>query len=262
MAGRKRAVPKLVEADQGEAAAPRRQNRVNLFELAYERIEDLIINCELKPGRFLAIQDLQEMTGFSRTPVHQAVSRLADDTLILVRPRHGVQIAPIDLARERMLLQLRRDLERFVIRLAAERSGPSQRNQFLHMERTLRERRDAMTVSEFNMLDRRIDKLILGAAGEQFLEHSLRPLHTIFRRIGWIYHSQNKGNGGLQTTIDCHLAIINAIANHHVDEAVAASDKLITFVDSMFDAMEREIDPSLLDCSLEPIEPVSSSAER
>ena len=86
----------------------------------------------------------------------------------------------------------------------------------------------------------------------------MRPLHTIFRRIGWIYHSQNKGNGGLQTTIDCHLAIINAIANHHVDEAVAASDKLITFVDSMFDAMEREIDPSLLDCSLEPLEPVSS----
>ena len=57
-------------------------NRVSLVELAYERIEELIINCELKPGQFLAIQDLREITGFSRTPVHQAVSRLADDTLI------------------------------------------------------------------------------------------------------------------------------------------------------------------------------------
>jgi DNA-binding GntR family transcriptional regulator len=261
MGGRVRRSAKAA-ADEAPAAATPRRGRMSLVDLAYERIEELIIHCELKPGQFLAIQDLLRITGIGRMPVHQAVSRLAEDTLILVRPRHGVQIAPIDLARERMLLQLRRDLERFVIRLAAERSGPSQRNQFLHMERTLRERRDAMTVSEFNMLDRRIDKLILGAAGEQFLEHSLRPLHTIFRRIGWIYHSQNKGNGGLQTTIDCHLAIINAIANHHVDEAVAASDKLITFVDSMFDAMEREIDPSLLDCSLEPIEPVSSSAER
>src|SRR5919107_5918027 len=154
MAGRERARPTIVEVDHDATAAPRRQNRVNLFELAYERIEDLIINCELKPGRFLAIQDLQEMTGFSRTPVHQAVSRLADDTLILVRPRHGVQIAPIDLARERVLLHLRRDIERFVIRLAAERSGPSHRNQYLHIERLLRERRDSMSVEEFNVIDR------------------------------------------------------------------------------------------------------------
>ena len=65
-----------------------------------------------------------------------------------------------------MLLQLRRDIERFVIRLAAERSGPSHRNQFLHIERLLRERRDSMTVEEFNVLDRRIDKLILTVAGE------------------------------------------------------------------------------------------------
>ena len=179
MGGRVRRSAKAA-ADEAPAAATPRRGRMSLVDLAYERIEELIIHCELKPGQFLAIQDLLRITGIGRMPVHQAVSRLAEDTLILVRPRHGVQIAPIDLARERMLLQLRRDLERFVIRLAAERSGPSQRNQFLHMERLLRERRDAMTVSEFNMLDRRIDKLILGAAGEQFLEHSLTaPAHDL-----------------------------------------------------------------------------------
>jgi DNA-binding GntR family transcriptional regulator len=253
MTDRRKARPKLVNVDESPAAAPHRRNRVNLFELAYERIEDLIINCDLKPGRFLAIQDLQEITGLSRTPVHQAVSRLADDTLILVRPRHGVQIAPIDLARERVLLHLRRDIERFVIRLAAERSGPSHRNQFLHLERLLRDRRESMTVTEFNVFDRRIDKLILAAATEPFLEHTMRPLHTIFRRIGWIHHNQIKGNASLHTTIDCHLGVLNAVANRHIDQAMAASDALIDFVDSMFDVMEREIDPALLDCSLEPL---------
>ena len=254
MVGRERTRPKLVKAEEvPRAAVPPRRNRVSLVELAYERIEDLIINCVLKPGQFLALQDLGQLTGFSRTPVHQAVSRLADDTLILVRPRHGLQIAPIDLTRERMLLHLRHDIERFVIRLAAERSGASHRNQFLHMERLLRERRATMTVDEFNVIDRRINKLTLRAAGEPFLEHTLRPLHTIFRRIGWIYHTHNKSEGSVDSTIDCHLAIINAIANRHVDDAVAASDGLIAFVDCMFDCMEREIDPTLLDCSLEPL---------
>ena len=255
MAARGQTRPKLVKVGETSAAKFDRRNSMNLFELAYERIEDLIINCELKPGRLLAIQDLQQITGFSRTPVHQAVSRLAADTLVIVRPRHGIQIAPIDLTRERLLLRLRRDIERFVIRLAAERSGPSHRNQFLHLERILREQRTGMTVDEFNMFDRRIDKYVLSAAGEPFLEHTMRPLHTIFRRIGWIHHSEVRGGAGLDKTIDCHLAVLNAVANRHVDEAMAASDALIDFVDSMFDVMEREIDPALLDCSLDLLIP-------
>lgn len=242
--------PTLVDADE---APPARRNRVNLFELAYQRLEEMLVRCELAPGRFLAMQDLQAMTGFGRTPVHHAVNRLAADTLIIVRPRHGLQIAPIDLARERVLLHLRRDIERFVIRLAAERAGPSHRNQLLHMERLLREKRDGLTLAEFNGLDRRIDQMVLAAAGEPFLEHTLRPLHTLFRRIGFLYHTHIAEQPELTGTIDHHLAVLNAIATRHVERAVAASDALIAFVETMFDEMETRLDPSLLDCSVEPL---------
>lgn len=248
----KRTAPKLVDSLAAEDA-PRRQNSRNLFELAYERIEGLIINCELRPGSRLSIQELQNLSGFSRTPVHQAVGRLADDTLIIVHPRHGLQIAPIDLARDRTLLRLRGDLERFVIQLATERSQSTHRNQLLHMSRLLGERRDTLTVDAFNVLDRRIDKLILSAAAEPFLEHTLRPLHTIFRRIGWIHHTQLSATDGLAAAIDCHLAILDAVANRHEDRAVKATNDLIAFVESMFEAIEREVDPSLLDASLAPL---------
>lgn len=233
--------------------APRRQNRVNFFDLAYQKIEALLVTCTLAPGQYLTMQELQDLTGFGRTPVHQAVNRLAADTLIVIRPRHGLQIAPIDLARERILLHLRRDIERFVIRLAAERSGPSHRNQLLHLERVLRERRATMTLAEFNTLDRGLDSLILAAAGEPFLEHTLRPLHTLFRRIGFIYHTHVAGETRLDGTIDHHLAILTAVANRHVDRAVAASDALIGYMDGMFDRMETEIDPTLLDSSIRPL---------
>ncbi|CAO3427619.1 GntR family transcriptional regulator [Azospirillum endophyticum] len=243
--------PVLVQADDGQT--PARSNRVNFFELAYQRIEELLVNCELKPGRNLTMQEIQDLTSLGRTPVHNAVNRLATDTLIIVRPRHGLQIAPIDLARERMLLKLRRDMERFVIQLAAERSGLVHRNQMLHMERVLADRRDTMTLAEFNKLDRRIDQLILAAANEPFLEHTLRPLHTLFRRIGFIHHTHMAGQAKLDGTIDHHLDVLNAVANRHLDKAVAASDALMDFVDAMFDAMEKGIDPSLLDCSIEPL---------
>ena len=213
----------------------------------------MLVTCELPPGRFLSLQDLQDITGYGRTPVHNAVNRLAADTLIVVRPRHCLQIAPIDLARERVLLRLRRDLERFVIGLAAERAGPSHRNQFLHIERLLRERRDNLSLAEFNTLDRRIDETVLAAAAEPFLQHTLRPLHTIFRRIGFIYHSAMPQRVSLAVSIDHHIAVLNAIAARRADESVAASDALIGFVDGMFDEMEAAIDPSLLDCAVEPL---------
>jgi DNA-binding GntR family transcriptional regulator len=221
---RRQSQPRLVTAD--DTAPSARRNRVNLFELAYQSIEGMLVTCELRPGRFLAMQDLQDLTGFGRTPIHNAVNRLAADTLIVIRPRHGLQIAPIDLARERLLLKLRRDLERFVIGLAAERAGPSHRNQMLHMERLLRERRDGLTLAEFNTLD---------------------------RRIGFIYHNHMPRHPGVEGTIDHHLAVLNAIATRNAERAMAASDALIGFVDGMFDEMEAAIDPSLLDCSVEPL---------
>src|SRR5260370_37954209 len=145
MARRKGALG-LVRSDEG--GAPARRNRVNFFELAYQRIEDLLVNCELKPGRFLTVQELQDVTGFGRTPVHNAVNQFAADTLIIIRPRHGLQIAPIDLARERLLLVLRRDIQRFVVKLAAERRSLSHRHQALHIERVLKENTEPITLDE------------------------------------------------------------------------------------------------------------------
>lgn len=247
----------------GRKAAPTQADRVdpgrsagrNLAEHAYERLEAMIVTCTLRPGMLLSIQDLQAQTGLGRTPIHQAVNRLAADTLIVIRPRHGLQIAPIDLARERTLLQLRRDLERFVVRLASERCDASHRNQFLHIARLLRGRAAAMTIDSFNVLDRRIDQLLIAASGEPFLENTLRPLHTMFRRIGWIYHSRVVPGEGLHRTVECHLAILDAVVAGQTREAVAASDRLVAFSDSMFDVLGEGVDPALFDCTLAMLAP-------
>jgi DNA-binding GntR family transcriptional regulator len=225
----------------GSRSAAHSNAGTTLAALAYDRLEEMIVACTLPPGLFLSIQDLQEKTGLGRTPIHQAVSRLAGDTLIVIRPRHGLQIAPVDLVRERTLLQLRRDMERFVVRLATERAGASHRNQMLHLGRMLREHAAVMTIDEFNRLDRRIDQIFVAAAGEAFLENTLRPLHTISRRIGWIYHSRVRPQEGLVTTLDCHAAILDAVLARQVEAAVAASDRLIAFSDSMFDVLGRGV---------------------
>lgn len=237
----------------------RARSPLNQFEQAHEAIENQLVNCALRPGRFLAIQELQDAVGFGRTPVHQVVNRLAADTLLIVHPRRGLQIAPIDLARERVLLRLRRDIERFVIRLAAEHASSAHRNLMLHIKRQLRENPDQLDIERFNQIDRRIDRLFMAAASEPFVESTLRPLHTIFRRIGWLFHTKVEAGRSLARTVEVHLALLDAVAHRHVEAAIAASDELIDFVDSMFEVLEREIDPRLLDYSLDYLDGGSSA---
>lgn len=223
--------------------------RPNLSGRAYDHLEELIVTCALPPGLFLSIQDLQARTGLGRTPMHQAVSRLGSDTLILVRPRHGIQVAPIDLRRERTLLSLRRDMERFVVRLAAERAGNADRATLLCAAAILRNEAGTMTVEAFNQVDRQVDRLLISASREAFLDATLRPLHTIFRRIGWLYHSRVRPDD-LDGTLRSHLAIVEAVAAGRVADAVAASDSLIAFVDGMFGPLDQWGDPALFDCNL------------
>lgn len=234
--------------------APARRNAASQSDKAYERIEALLICCELAPGRFMATHELQTMVGYGRTPVHQALSRLAADTLVQITPRHGIRIAPIDLTRDRLLLRLRRDMERFVIRLATERCGASERKRMQHIGRHLVKHGATMTIEQFNVADRLIDQLFQAAAQEPFVEGTLRPLHTIFRRIGWIYHMHAADKIDLQRTVTGHIAVLAAVASGDVDGAIAASDGLMDFVDTMFEVLERGVAPSTLDCSLNGVE--------
>ena len=240
----------VVASPDGFPDRPGRKSAESLSMLAYERIEDLIVHCRLAPGSDVKMQDLQRLVEIGRTPVHQAVRRLAAETLIRIRPRDGLQISPIDLRRDRRLLQLRRDMDRFVAKLASEKLDSNQRNRLIRLGLAMRNRHDEMDVHEFNTYDRQLDTILLDAADEPFLDRTLRPLHTIFRRIGHVYLTHLGEKTGLIQTIDCHLALLEAVAERDGTKATGASDRLIDFADSMFDKLEGNTDPQLLDAGV------------
>ncbi|MGM8851936.1 GntR family transcriptional regulator [Salinicola halophyticus] len=223
----------------------------SLLEHAYKEIEELIVTCQLRPGSYLRIRDLQDMTGYNRMPVYQAVTRLASDTLITIRPRQGVQIAPVDLPRTAILLKLRRDMERFLVTLACEKSSPQQRTLLGQISQAMEEQSASMSLSTFNRFDLQIDAQILKICDEPFLEYSLRPLHTMFRRIGWIYHTHAKPNQDLADTVHGHLGVLRAVLAQDAQAAAKASDRLMDFMGATVNAIERNVDPKLLNVGLE-----------
>ena len=218
----------------------------SLADLAYERIEALIANCELEPGLHLTMQSLQKRLGLGRTPVHQAVKRLAADTLICIMPRQGLQVAPINLERERVLLDLRANVERIVVSLATERANIAQRLQLQTLQRQLEDLGSQITVPQFNEVDRKIDSLLLCCAGEPFLCSTLGPLHTIFRRLGSVYHTKAPGADRLSRTVAVHIEVLRTVASGDVRAAVAASDALMAFIETILARVAHEVPESML----------------
>jgi DNA-binding GntR family transcriptional regulator len=219
----------------------------DLTAIAYERIEALFVSMRIAPGAEIRTQDLQTMVGIGRTPVHQAVRRLAAETLLEIRPRNGLRVAPIDLSREKRLADLRRDLDRFVTATAIRNMTSNDRAALHHLKRRLEAEGPAMTVDSFNSIDKSFDNLLIRASGERFLERVLSPLHAFARRIGYLHLTHISGLDGLMGSAERHIAIMETVLAGDEEKACQASDDLVQFSISMLAQLEEQIDPGLLD---------------
>jgi DNA-binding GntR family transcriptional regulator len=89
----------------------------------YLSLRQRIVGMSMLPGERIVERDIAEEFGTSRTPVHEAVQRLADEGLIEVIPRSGTFVAriPLDALEEANLV--RHALETAIIEKAATRAG-------------------------------------------------------------------------------------------------------------------------------------------
>ena len=87
----------------------------------YDMLRAQILSLQLAPGEDIDDAALVERLGVSRTPIREALARLAGDGLVVQSPNRGVQVAPVnlmDLPRFAEALSL---LQRAVMRAAAQR---------------------------------------------------------------------------------------------------------------------------------------------
>lgn len=92
---------------------------------AYQAIRDAIVRVELEPGQRLSENELASQMGVSRTPVREALARLREEALVRVVPQLGTFVSRISVAAVGDAQFVREALECAAVRLAAERSGPS-----------------------------------------------------------------------------------------------------------------------------------------
>lgn len=201
----------------------------SLTERAYRQLEELISTLQLPPGTVLSELMLAQKLKIGRTPIREALQRLARDGLVVVLPRRGVLVSEINVRTQLRLLEVRRALERLMVELAAERATDAECQSFADIAKGMRVAADRSDDIEFMRLDRTLNILISEACRNEFASRSMAQMHALSRRF-WYQHYKRVAD--LPLTAKLHAELAQAIAQRDIERAGKASDRLIDYINS------------------------------
>ncbi|NVD41194.1 GntR family transcriptional regulator [Ensifer sp. HO-A22] len=194
--------------------------------LAYLALERLIVTLKLPPGMLLTERQLIELAGHGRTPVREAIQKLAWQELMEVLPRVGLQITTIKPEDRLHLMQTRLMLEPLAAALVAEHADTDARRAMGECAAEMRQCASADDLERFLVADKAFDELMEEACPNRFLTASLAPLQTHARRIWFAGASVERMRG----SVERHVAVIDAIMLADAEGAAAAMSSLMTYL--------------------------------
>lgn len=201
----------------------------SLTDLAYQRIEEEIVTLRLEPGGIVSEAQLSALAGIGRTPIREALQRLAHAGLVVVLPRRGILISEIDIRAQLQLLEVRREVERLVAGNAAERATVTEKERFLAIADEMRRAAETDDDRAFLRLDRELNDLSVDAARNGFAAKAMQLMQPLSRRF-WFIHYQEVAD--LPLCARLHAEVATAIGNGVRDHACAASDRLLDYIET------------------------------
>ena len=218
------------DADRVSGVELRKGADRSLTDRAYDALEEMICTLQLAPGEVLSEGALSETLGIGRTPVREALQRLAREGLVTVLPRRGVLVSEFNVKKQLRMLEVRRELERLMARSAASRATNEERERFGALARAMYESADAGDDIRFMRLDREFNVLVSQANRNEFASEAISLMAGLSRRFWFMHHRQA---GDLSTIARLHADIANAIAAGDVTAAADASDALLDYIESI-----------------------------
>ena len=202
---------------------------MGLAAQALERLEEMIVTHELKPGSTWSEGALATLTGFGRTPVREALKRLENQHLVEIVERYGVLITEINVQKQLLLLETRRELERLVASRAARRRTEEEAAQFFAYAQALRSAGQADDVLAFFRVHQRSEVLALQASRNPFLANAIAPCHAMSRRFYFLHY---RAANDLLLACELHGLVMEAISAGDEKKAGTAADAVLDYVEN------------------------------
>ncbi|MFG1211887.1 GntR family transcriptional regulator [Xanthobacter flavus] len=214
------------------ARRPRREDApaedASLTDRAYRILEELIATLQLPPGAVLSELTLSDRLKIGRTPIREALQRLARDGLVVVLPRRGVLVSDINLRTQLRLLEVRRVLEVLMAGLAAERATAEEREAFAEIAGSMRQAAEVEDDLAFMRLDRRFNLLMAQASRNEFAVRSMGLMNALSRRF-WYQHYKEVADLPLAARL--HAEVAEAVSRRDRKAAETAASNLVDYIE-------------------------------
>jgi len=185
----------------------------NLDDLVYNKVKEMILKKQLKPGEQIIQEELAKKLGVSRTPLRRALSQLAKEHLVKIAPRGSTYVREFSKEEMITIFEIRGVLEGLACRKAALAVTKEQLDFFRHLYRRALKSTEKTNWKAYEKADIKFHSFLIEASRIDLLREIVKSFHIL----------SNSYTRGLirppQETFPEHMAIIDALEKHDLDLA-------------------------------------------
>ncbi|HET8978329.1 MAG TPA: GntR family transcriptional regulator [Solirubrobacteraceae bacterium] len=200
---------------RGQARSPRVPGEL-LADRAYAELRDRIVTLQIAPGEPIDEDVLGRELEMGRTPVREAIKRLALENLVTVFPRRGTFASEINITDLAHISDVRVQLDAHAAFRAAQRITGAQREELDRLLDELEDSQGSTDAEGLMVLDARVHRFIYRAAGNPYLEETLGRYFNLSLRI---WHLVLDRLPHLFTRVHEHADLLRAIGDGDADGA-------------------------------------------
>ena len=212
-----------------------KEDYLRIADKAYDLLEDKIISLELVPGQIYSETELSDIICLGRTPMREALLRLAKEKLVEMIPRRGVRISDIDLTNHVALLETRKALDVLIATRAARRVSSQQKDTLLDYSRRMLIAGENSDIEAYTEVDIELDLLLAQACKNSFAVEAVAHLYAHCKRFWSYYHEHANISLFARQHSDLMLAVAAA------DEE-KAKDAVVEIIDHQVDFTKQALD--------------------
>jgi DNA-binding GntR family transcriptional regulator len=185
-------------------------------ERAYEELRDRIVTLRLAPGTVLREDALMQEMKIGRTPLREAVKRLALENLVAVQPRRGTFVTAVEASDIVNISEVRAELESYAAELAALRMHDGARAAAEELLQEIDEVTRPHDQEWLMRFDERIHRFTWEASGNRYLVHTLEQYFTHSLRIWYLVLDRVPGLGH---SVHDQMHLLNAMLERDGERA-------------------------------------------
>ncbi len=189
-----------------------------LSQRVREHLREEILSNRLLPGAHLQEEVIGAQLGISRAPVREALRLLAAEDLVTITPRRGAIVKALSPQEFLAAYQVREALEMLAMRLFVPRVTDADLSALRALHRRMTAAAETDDVDGFFGVNAEFHALIVDRSGNDRLRETYRLLMNALLRYRMRSYSLR---GGLDRSLAEHAAILEAVEQRDVGEAVA-----------------------------------------